>query len=708
LSHRHLLAAVALLTALLSGCARDPAVARGPLPEFAEYEGREVRRVAFEGDLQLPVDSLHRITVTRASRCNLLFLPICIPFTNIGRDRYFLDLRELARDVVRVQLYYRDHGYYGSRVFPAVDPAENERVEVRFDITPGDQVILRDLVVTGTEEIIPPAELDRLIPLEVDGPFRRVHFLSSADSIRAALLRRGHAYAEVLRNYGIDTVANVAEAQFDAIPGPLVFVDTLVFEGNERLSERTLRRQMAVREGDLLRAVELARSQRNLYALEMVNFASVELVPDTLELRPDTALATVVVRVVEAAQYAVETTAGYGTIDCVRTSAQWVNRNFLGGARRLELNGFLSKIGVGDPLAGGFEEHICRGLRGDTLSQNLNYRATANFQQPRIFGTENQLGLGLHAERLSEFEAYLRESFGGRLVVTRELNPRTLATTTVEIENGRTLAEPLVLCIGFDTCAPEDLERLQEYRWSNNISVLAVRDGTRQEGPATRGYVVRLGGDWADPVLLSDDRYLRILGEASAYRPVRPGWLLAGNLRLGRFLIGSLAGEDEYIPPERRFYAGGPNSVRGYARNALGPRAYVFTPDEDIDEATSSATGGTQMAVASVELRMPAPFAREIMRAAVFVDAGHLSAPGTGFGTRWIRATPGAGLRFTTPVGPIRLDVAYNPHAAEAGPLYRIDEARGLVLVDDLYQPPPLPAWSLRRFRVHFAVGQAF
>ena len=279
------------------------------------------------------------------------------------------------------------------------------------------------------------------------------------------------------------------------------------------------------------------------------------------------------------------------------------------------------------------------------------------------------------------------------------------------MENGRTVASPIVLCIGFDTCAEEDLERLQQRRWSNSISLLGVHDRTLAQAFTTRGYSLRGGVDWASPVLYSDNRYLRVFGEGSAYRSVGTGWVLAANVRGGRFLLGSLGGEAGYIPPERRFYAGGPNSVRGYARNAMGPTAYVshLRPDDLTREDTvGSATGGTQLLVSTLELRGPSPWVGELIRVAAFVDVGHLSDPGTGLGTRGFRMTPGAGLRFTTPVGPIRLDVAYNPHAAEPGPLYRADEARGLRLIEDSYQPPSPAAWSLRRFRLHFAVGQAF
>jgi outer membrane protein assembly factor BamA len=706
-----------LLVLLAPACATRGTPGTGPFPRFSEFEGREIRRVELVGELELRRDSLQRVIATRPSRCRILFLPVCIPGTRIGRDRQFLNLRQVANDVLRLQLYYRDHGFYGTRVEPDVEPVGDQRVDVRFAIAPGDQVLLTDLSVEGAEEIVPPAEMIDRMPLTVGEPFRRSGFLASADTVRSQLLQRGHAYADVLRNYTIDTIADVAEANFVAIPGPLVYVDTILFEGVDRITEATLRRHLTFREGSLLRAVELVRSQRNVYGLEMVAFASIEIAPDTLQVNPALSEATVLVRVVEAPQFLTEASAGFGTIDCFRTGARWLNRNFLGGGRRLEVTGNLSKIGVGEPLDFGMEGSLCARSREPEFAELLNYRLGASFTQPRLFDTRNQLTVNLFSERFSELDAYLRERTGGQLAVIRALGENTMLTTIADVENGRTIASPVVLCIGFEFCDEEDLAVIRQRRWSNALSLAAVRDMTRTLDWVTRGYNVRGQVDWASPVLASDNEFLRVVVEGSAHRGLGDGLALSSFLRVGRFLQGGLRPDGPYIPPERRFYAGGPNSVRGYGRNALGPTAYAYRVDlleengerelvEMEDTAiVATATGGTQTVVASAELRMPSPWFSEFLRLAAFVDAGHLSVPGEGLGTQGLRVTPGVGARVMTPVGPIRLDIGYNPHPPEPGPLYEVDRD-GIRRVMESYQPPARRFWN--RFRVHFAVGQAF
>ena len=706
-----------LLAALLlaAGCAAAPASGDGPFPRYAEYENREIGRVDFVGDIRVPVDSLRAVVATRASRCRFLFLPICIPFTSVGREVHRLQMSTLAQDVVNLQLYHRDHGFWNAQVAPRVDrPAGTDRVDVEFAIAPGRPVMLQMLSVVGADSLLPPGEIEAAIPLEEGEPFGRYEFLASADTIRGRLLQAGYAYADVLRNYGLDTIAGIADAEFVAIPGPLVFVDTIVVSGRERLSERDLRRQLTFSEDGIVRATDLDDSQRNLYNLDLVGFASVVIAPDTLQMDAEQRQATILLEVVENAQFAVETALGFGTIECVRTNGRWINRNFFGRGRRLELSGSLSRIGVGAPLDFGLDG-VCT-TSGDDSGffgldrfgrDRVDYSLAIDLQQPNIFGTENRLAINLHSERISEINAYIRESVGGRVAAVRNLGDgSTTLTTTIEAGRGRTLASAAFLCVGFDTCSEEDLEQLTRFRWSNSLSVAAVHDDSWTDGVTSRGFVLRGGVDWASTIFRSDDSYLRILTEGSYYYPLKTGWVVAFNGRFGRFLSGAFGAEEGYIPPERRFYAGGPSSVRGYTRNALGPTSYIERVVGSDTTIVGSATGGTQMLTSSVELRMPSPFLRDIARTAIFVDVGQVSAPGSGiFQQHGLRLTPGVGLRFGTPVGPFRLDLAYNPHDREAGPKYiLIDD---LLILDDRNYTPEAPGF-LGRFRIQFGLGQTF
>ena len=154
--------------------------------------------------------------------------------------------------------------------------------------------------------------------------------------------------------------------------------------------------------------------------------------------------------------------------------------------------------------------------------------------------------------------------------------------------------------------------------------------------------------------------------------------------------------------------------MRGFERNELGPVVYVVSKGEvdsaaaagrgiDPDAVQVSATGGNTLAIGNVELRVPSPVFGSRLRLAAVVDAG--GAWQRGGRDPVIRVTPGAGLRLNTPLGPARLDVAYNPYRLQSGSLFQFDTAGALTPV------PGGDRFVLDRsshFTFHFAVGQPF
>jgi outer membrane protein assembly factor BamA len=145
----------------------------------------------------------------------------------------------------------------------------------------------------------------------------------------------------------------------------------------------------------------------------------------------------------------------------------------------------------------------------------------------------------------------------------------------------------------------------------------------------------------------------------------------------------------------------------------LGPGVYV-TDSVEVDAGSGLQVpvggarfvplGGTAMAIANAELRFPSPIYARRFRMAAFVDAGAVGS-GKFLEMGGWRVTPGVGLRIQTPVGPARVDVAYNPYPNPAGPLFlELDDA--LVRVRDDFRPDRGGFFS--RLRIHLAVGQAF
>lgn len=697
---------------LMACAARSPG-ARA-YPELVRFAGREIEAVGFRGGAPFPADTLERLVRTAASQCRVLGLPIC-PF-GLGRREEYLDLDVLRSDAARLALFFRQAGFFGTQVEPEVREASDGAVAVTFVIRRGEPVIVRSLELHGVEGVLDTARLRRRLPLRPGERFDLRELAASADTILAALYARGHAYAVVLREYTADTVADRVDVELTALPGPQVVIDSIAVIGAEHLGRAAVMRQLEFREGDLLRGNELDASERNLYALDIVQFASVGVVRDTVGAPPDSARATVEVRIVEGPVHVVEASAGFGTVDCLRAGVQWTSRSLGGGARRLSLTASVSKLGIGAPVDFRAGRAVCREFRDEPFRSRVDYRLAAEFTEPGFLGARNQLTLAAFGERQSEPRLFQREVYGARVALARRLGLREAGTLTVGVERGRTLATPAIFCTALLVCRPEDIADVQRFRWRNTAGVVWALDRTDQVLDPRRGYQLGASLTWAADWLGSDASFVRWTGDVSRYWPLGPDRVFAAGLRLGTFFgSASLIPDGDFLPPEDRFFAGGATTVRGFSRNGLGPRVYVtsriqvdpLTGDTLVstDDVTFVPTGGTALAIVNLELRTPAPVASDRVRLAWFVDAGALEDGDLSDLRldRW-RVTPGVGVRIRSVVGPIRLDLAYNPYAPRRGPLY-FAQAGTLIQISPDFAPGRT---FLDRFRLHLALGQAF
>ncbi|HSJ14899.1 MAG TPA: BamA/TamA family outer membrane protein [Longimicrobiales bacterium] len=695
------------------GCATRASTAQ-LYPELVEHSGAKIEAVRFTGHDPFTADSLLTMIGTQPSRCSFLGLPLCVPFTRIGRQEHFLQPELVRSDLLNLARFYRAEGYFGTRVMPEVESGDDD-VAITFAVQRGDPIIVDLIEVEGTEPVLPSDSMERVLRMQPGEIFALGEFSRSADQVLNALYRRGHAYAEVLRNFSVDTVDNRAVALLEAVPGPEVRVDSIIVEGADQLGRRTALRAFTFRPGDLLLQSRLAESQRNLYELGLVQIASVSIAEDSLQRAPgDSSTATVAVRIAEGPVHQVDAAVGFGTVECLRTEATWVSRSFGGGARRLAVHGSLSKIGIGEPFDIGSGDKVCRAYAQDEVAAQFDYRLSADLTQPFLFGPRNQGALNVFAERISEPTIYEREAIGARVGVARRVGDRSILSLGLDGERGSTRAAPALFCAAFQVCDPSVVDSLAQPRFRNELSAGWSLDRSDIAFNPTRGYGVRTSLAWAAPWLASDIRFVRGTAEGTIYRPVRPGWVAAGALRLGNFFrTASIDPTENFLPPEERFYAGGASTVRGYDRNALGPGVWVTDDSVKVNEDGDTIgmrfvpTGGTALAVASAELRFPSPFLPRTLRMVAFVDAGAVGRRSVlDLSLADLRATPGLGLRVQTPVGPIRLDAAYNPYNRPAGPLLVADTTNALIRVADEFRPSPTTFFG--RFRIHLGIGQAF
>jgi outer membrane protein insertion porin family len=688
-------------------------------PLAAQQKPRVVRGLRFEGN-----HALDDYTLTIAiATSNSSYLARAWPFRllGLGEKRPFDEL-EFRRDVVRLLLLYRQSGYMNAAIDTLVRrDSTGHDAYVTFRIAEGEPVRVKSIDLPGLDSLLNVRALRRDLPLQVGDPFNRFLFQASADTITSRLRNRGYAYADVLRNFDTDAATLSAQVTLEAVPGPRMRVGAVEIAGLAQVDSTTVRRALSIHPGDTYRQDQLFQSQRDLYGLGLFRAAYVQLVDSLPPASPADSLVRVVVQLHEGARHGVRAGAGYGTADCFRLQAGWTSHDFFGGGRTFDVTGRLSKIGTGYPLDGGFKQNVCHALDGDDNSDTLNYTLTATLLQPYFLSPRHTASVGVFGERRSEIEAYTRQAVGVTSAITFNARRSLPVSVGYTFSVGRTTAQPASYCSVFRVCDSADQAFLRDRRRFGAVTMTAVHRRVNGVLDPTAGGVVQLSLEYASRFVGSDTLYEFNRGELDIvhYYQISRRAVFAWRVQAGAILPQriTLSGQSaRFVPPDQRFYGGGPNSVRGYSRNELGPLVYV-TDDTTMPTVSggdttylhlqTAPTGGNALFVTSAELRFPTPFLPDRLRVGLFVDAGQVWERRTeliSLGT--LRVTPGLGLRYATPLGPVRLDAAYNGYANEPGPLY-LSNGSTITRVRDAYRRPR-PSGFLRRIQLQFGIGQAF
>lgn len=691
-----------------------PAQAR---PSDAEPTGLVVRGLSFSGNKAYPAEVLETVIATTNSSA-FASSPwlIWLRWAGLGEKRY-LDELEFRRDVLRLTAYYREGGYLDARVDTLVVRKEWS-AKITFRITEGAPVVVDTFLITGLEGLSADDRERALqdLPLEAGDVFDRRAMLATADTVVARLHDLARPSAALYRSFSVDRARRRAMVGFEVDPGPAATVGASHLVGLREVDSGTVRRLLVAQPGQPFAQRDLTESQRILYRTELFSFASVTL--DTTGFTPGDSVVPVQVLLREAKFRRVRGAVGYGTNDCFRAGAGWTARNWLGGGRLLDLSARASKIGVSAPTDWGLEHGICPELKNDPIGSGLiNYNTTVSLRQPGFLSPFNTQTTALFAERRSEWQVYRREEVGGSFAVRRETPRRIPVTLTYRLAFGRTTAPAITFCAYFNACTTGDVAALRERSRLATVSALVEIQRANDPLDATRGHHYTFEGVWSDRLFGSDPltEFTRFQADLAWYKPITRNVTLAWRLRGGVLWSPRTAfdsGAVAFIPPDQRFYVGGPNDVRGYDRNELGPVVYVV-PDSfvtplgevtDTSAVRSFPSGGNTFAVGNVELRVPSPIFPERVRFAIFADAGTLLERGkASFAPADVRVTPGVGIRIATPLGPARFDVAYNRYDRTEGPLYKIESNGDLTLVRDGFSTP-----RGSRYTFHITVGQPF
>ena len=692
---------------------------------------RQVRSLRFVGNKTFDDEVLSAYVVTTASSFAKRHFRI------VGTARCY-PVGGLAQDTASIKLFYRANGFYDTRVDTAVTTVGRGVVDVTFRIDEGRPLLLDSLEIVGLGAVPDSSRITKGLQLEVGERVGRLKLFSDIATIVARLHNAGYPNAEIFQQFSTHLAEHRAEVQLEVAPGVRTRIGAIRVAsaaqsgGPPKIDSAVVRRLLGFDSGDRYSDNALVNAQRNLYNLGAFKHVEVGIdstsraasVTDgggapagggTARTAKDSladTLTDVMVTLREDYLRQYDQEEGWATLDCFRLNAQYTNKNFLNDARRLELTGRLSKIGYGDPLASPSTRNLCYRPRLDQdsiASRKINYYLGASMRQPTLFGTHWVPAYTAYTERRGEYLAYLRTTYiGGDVSATRSIGEGMPLRLGYTLEYGKTQAQPAVLCAEFFRCTTDEQDEFERTLRLAVASVSLQRIRVDDRVEPTRGYIIAGELRGAAPLIGSDpsQQFGKGTIEISGYKSMSKNFVIAARISGGLINAPADSTGAKLPPYQERLFAGGPNSVRGFAQNLLGPVVYlVGTGQFNVDTVahTPAATtttyvlkdpnstttrtqplGGNALFVFNAEFRIRDPFLPNLLQYVPFVDGGQVWTQVPNVNNfhllRNVLVTPGLGFRITSPIGPIQISLGYNPYPNQQGPVYfasPVDPATG-------------------------------
>ena len=595
---------------------------------------------------------------------------------------------------------YRRRGFVDVAVTPSSIPVAGAGkvtpvpMEVKFEIVEGPRAVVSTIAISGTRAVT-DADLRPSIGSRPGQPYYQPQVALDRDAILLQLLNRGYKSASVEPRVVLSADHTRADVSFVVTEGQQVFLEHILVVGNVHTSAETIRRELTLVPGAPLSYSEVAESQRRVSGLGLFRRVRITELDHGAPNQRDLLV------VVEEAP---TTTLGYGggleggrVLQQEQTSgaakevfevaprgfAEFGRRNLFGRNQSLNLFGRASLRSRASTTS------VVPGQPAPTGYTFRDYRALGTYRAPKAFGTAADFLL------TGFLEQGIRSSFdftrrGARVELARHLTHALSLSGRYVIERDNVFDERF---------APADqplIDRLFPQVRLSTVSGSVIRDTRDDVLTPSRGELLGGDADLAARAIGSEVGFVKLFAQGFIYRrlPGKHNVIFAGGARLGlatgfdRGVVeldenGSpVLGSDGQplvqivndLPASERFFAGGDTSVRGYALDRLGTAGTI--------DRNGFPLGGNAVIVLNSELRIPVWRDVGIVG---FVDAGNVFNRVSDFAFGEIRPATGFGLRYKSPIGPIRVDLGF-----------KLDRQT-------------LPDGSVERLtELHISLGQAF
>jgi outer membrane protein insertion porin family len=591
-------------------------------------------------------------------------------------DRYSRE--SLQGDLEKLRSFYMDRGYANFQIDStqvAIAP-EKDDIFITVNIDEGDVFKVNEVKMAGTF-VVPEAELRKYLLVSPGQTFNRKLITSTQELIQNRLGADGYAFAKVDPVPTPNNQTHEVSLTFFVEPGNRVYVRNITFGGSNRINDEVMRREMRQLEGGWLSNAALERSKQRIQRLPYVKKVDSETTP--VPGAPD--LVDVNFNVEEGPSAQLGGGIGYSESQSFILNGNYADSNFMGTGKRiaLELNsGRYSKVYS--------FSHTNPYVSVDNLARtfSLTYRDVTQFVSASSDFGSKTVAAGIdYAYPITEFQT-LRYgvSLQSAQLLTNDIGSAIQATTWVQ-QNGNSYTRQADNGVGgivnFYGTRFKTAELLVGWSYDSRNRALFADHGARHT----------LSVSYAAPG--SEVQYYIANYEYLQYVPLWKRLALSFNAELG---YGSDIGKTTSLPPFRQFFAGGPDSVRGYRESRLGPKDNFGNP-----------YGGNMKVIGRTELILPLPekFASSA-RLSLFYDIGNVFSTGHvaffskpqldgsrtpidyGFAYANLKKSAGIAVQWLAPLGLFRFSYAF-PMNADPGDNFRYQDEEE---------------------RFQFSIGQAF
>ncbi len=524
-------------------------------------------------------------------------------------DRLLVDSL-LGKDVRRIRDHYREEGFLNVLVHPPeviLDDASGEAAVV-VNVAEGVRTLVGGITFDGVTSVS-DEELREVIKSREGMPYRPDWVSRDKERILRLVGSRGYPECRVKEKVRFSDRREEVEVEFAVDEGPHTLIGKMVVVGNRKTVERVILREFPLRPGDPYSIAGLTEGKRNLYGLGFFRRVSLES-PATVE---GGGVRDVVIRVRERPTGRFRVAAGFNSEDGPGGFVEIAELNLFGRGSGLSLR-----------------------VSGSAVRQ----RYDLFYREPRPFGYRINSEVNLFNE-FREETGYDVTSRGVSVGVKKEFGRHLIVNPRYRFE----FVEYGNVELNVPVEEEEDLESI-------NISsaIVFFRLDFRDDPVEPRvGSNYLFGVELATPLLGGDTAFNKYTFETSWYLPLGEKTVLALGFRGG--FSQTFTGFHE-LPLSERFYLGGSRGVRGYKKDTVGPK--------DVD---GNPIGGDTYALGIAEFRFP--LGKKRWRGVAFFDMGNVWADLEGIDPTEVKYSAGVGLRYKTPVGPLRLDYGHKMNPDE-------------------------------------------